>query len=76
MESGKIKWFDRQKGFGYIIQDNGGPDIYVHIKSVISKSLKDKDRVWYLIGENDRGPCAIDVSNEKKNSITPTQSKE
>jgi len=61
MESGKVKWFDRQKGYGYITQDSGEADLYVHINAVKNKIIKHEDAVNYKIGENEKGVCACEV---------------
>ena len=50
MATGVVKWFNGNKGFGFIIPDEGGKDVYVHISAVLSSGLKDlyeNDKVSY-----------------------------
>ena len=50
MATGKIKWFNDQKGFGFIADDNGGEDVFVHFSAVQMegfKSLKEGQSVEY-----------------------------
>ena len=64
MASGKIKWFDNKKGFGFIASDKGGKDIFVH-HSVIEgqgfKTLQDGETVEYEAEETAKGTKAIKV---------------
>lgn len=65
MEYGKIKWFDAQKGFGFIEPDNGGKDIFVHrnnIQNLDSKRLADGEEVEYDVEETPKGLSAVEVS--------------
>lgn len=60
MAEGTVKWFDGQKGFGFIQQENG-KDLFVHFSEVEGGELHDGQRVEYEIGEGRKGPCAVRV---------------
>lgn len=64
MAQGIIKWFDNKKGFGFIAQDEGGQDVFVHF-SVIGgegfKTLEEGDRVEYEVTQSDKGLKASSV---------------
>lgn len=63
--TGRVKWFNSQKGFGFIVPDNGGKDLFVHYTSIISdgyKSLREEQKVSYEIESTDKGDKAINVS--------------
>jgi cold shock protein len=60
MASGKVKWFNSQKGFGFIQPDDGGKDVFVHISAVERAGLtglKDGQAVSYDV-QQDRGKAA------------------
>ena len=61
MATGKVKFFNDQKGFGFITPDDGGKDLFVHITAVEGGELRDNDSVQYEIGEGQKGPCAVGV---------------
>ncbi|MBD9389830.1 cold-shock protein [Rhizobium sp. CG4] len=53
MATGTVKFFNQDKGFGFITPDNGGVDVFVHISAVQSSSpLRDGQKVSYEIGQD------------------------
>ena len=61
---GTIKFFNAQKGFGFIAPDNGGKDLFVHINNVNgnAESLREGRKVEYVEGAGRKGPEATDVT--------------
>ena len=65
MSQGIIKWFDNKKGFGFIAQDEGGQDVFVHFSSIAGdgfKTLEEGDRVEFEVNQSDKGLKASNVS--------------
>ena len=60
MPKGKVKWFDAQKGYGFIEQEQGS-DLFVHHSEVQSDSLNEGQSVEFEVGEGRKGPCAVNV---------------
>ena len=60
MAQGKVKWFNSEKGFGFIEQEEGD-DLFVHHSEVEGGYLSEGDDVQYEIGEGRKGPCAVSV---------------
>jgi len=64
MANGIVKWFNDQKGYGFIQQDDG-PDVFVHHSAINAtgfRSLKEGDRVSFDIEEGRKGPAAANVT--------------
>ena len=61
MAKGKIKWFNEEKGFGFIEKEDGG-DLFVHRSELQGQIPKDGDAVEFEIGEGKKGPCAVNVT--------------
>lgn len=64
MSTGKVKWFNNQKGFGFIQREGSNIDVFVHYSSILSegfKSLVEGDVVNFEVREEEKGPQAINV---------------
>ncbi|WP_459614578.1 cold-shock protein [Bordetella sp. 2513F-2] len=65
METGIVKWFNADKGFGFIMPDNGGKDLFAHFSEIQGdgyKSLQENQRVSYTAGQGAKGPQATKIS--------------
>ena len=63
MARSKVKWFDPQKGYGFIRRE-GEPDVFVHYSAIVQegyRTLNDGEEVDYEIAETERGPQARNV---------------
>tara|TARA_Y100000588_G_C13543824_1_gene623158 strand:+ start:135 stop:347 length:213 start_codon:yes stop_codon:yes gene_type:complete len=64
-QTGKVKWFNNKKGFGFIIPDDGGKDLFVHINNILMdgyKTLSDDQAVEFESQEGDKGLQAVNVT--------------
>jgi CspA family cold shock protein len=62
--TGTVKWFNEDKGFGFIEQDNGGPDVFVHFRAIASdgfKTLTEGQKVSFEPEQGQKGPQASNV---------------
>jgi len=62
MATGKVKWFNTQKGFGFIVQEDN-KDLFVHFKDVLGgiESLQENDAVEFEVAEGRKGLQAVNV---------------
>jgi CspA family cold shock protein len=66
MATGTIKWFNESKGFGFISQDNGGADVFVHYSAIQGtgfKTLKEGQQVTFEVEDGPKGPQATSVAS-------------
>ncbi len=64
MSVGTVKWFNADKGFGFITPEDGGDDLFVHhseIKTEGYATLDENQKVTFDVGEGKKGPCANNV---------------
>jgi cold shock protein len=64
MATGTVKWFNDAKGYGFVANDDGSGDLFVHFSNIIGdgyKSLRDGEAVEFDLSEGRKGPEAINV---------------
>lgn len=64
MAQGTVKWFNSEKGFGFIAVSDGGPDVFVHYSEIQGKgfrTLEENQRVEFEVGQGTKGPQAQNV---------------
>ena len=64
MASGTVKWFNGEKGFGFITQDDGGADVFAHFSAIAStgfRSLEENQRVEFEITQGPKGLQAANI---------------
>ena len=65
MPQGTVRWFDAERGFGFLAPEDGSPDVFVHASEIVgdggAKVLREGQAVVFEVGENDRGPQALRV---------------
>lgn len=63
-EKGTVKWFNDQKGFGFITPDSGAKDVFVHHSAIVAngfRSLAEGDKVEFSVEQGAKGPAASNV---------------
>lgn len=61
MQTGKVKFFNESKGFGFIVDDESNEEIFVHVTGLISSVIRENDNVSFEVTEGKRGLNAINV---------------
>ncbi|UYQ66182.1 cold-shock protein [Streptomyces peucetius] len=65
MATGTVKWFNPEKGFGFIAQDSGGPDVFVHYSAIATtgyRELAEGQKVEFDVTQGPKGPQAENVT--------------
>ncbi|MDB3907589.1 cold-shock protein [Crocinitomicaceae bacterium] len=63
MKTGTVKFFNNEKGFGFIKEDETGNDVFVH-KTGLIDNIREDDKVSFEIEDNPKGPSAINVKKD------------
>ncbi|MBT1186769.1 cold-shock protein [Streptomyces sp. CJ_13] len=64
MASGTVKWFNAEKGFGFISQDGGGPDVFAHYSNISGngfRELNEGEQVTFDVAQGQKGPQAENI---------------
>ena len=64
MATGTVKWFSGEKGYGFITQDDGGPDVFVHFSAIAAegyRSLEEGQKVQFDVTQGQKGSQAANV---------------
>lgn len=62
--TGTVKWFNDEKGFGFIAPESGGPDVFAHFRQIVGdgfKSLAEGQRVEFKVTQGQKGPQAEEI---------------
>ena len=63
MATGTVKWFNGEKGFGFISQDGGGPDVFVHFTAISGSGYRNLDQGQKVEFEVTEGPKGLQAAN-------------
>jgi cold shock protein len=63
MPTGTVKWFNGEKGFGFITQDDGGPDVFVHFSAITGNGYRNLDEGQKVEYDTTQGPKGLQAAN-------------
>jgi cold shock protein len=63
MATGTVKWFNGEKGFGFIVQDGGGPDVFVHFSAIQGSGYRNLEEGQRVEFESNQGPKGLQAAN-------------
>ena len=66
MPVGTVKWFNAEKGFGFIAPEDGGPDVFAHYSAIASsgyRSLEENQKVQFDVTQGPKGPQASNITS-------------
>ncbi len=63
MATGTVKWFNGDKGFGFITQDDGGPDVFVHFSAIAGSGFRNLDEGQKVAYETTQGPKGLQAAD-------------
>ncbi len=64
MATGTVKWFNADKGFGFIAPDDGSKDVFAHFNAIVAegyRSLEDNQKVEFEVTQGPKGPAAANI---------------
>ncbi len=65
MAQGTVKWFNAEKGFGFIAPEDGGPDVFAHYSAITTsgyRTLEENQKVQFEVTQGPKGPQAANVT--------------
>lgn len=65
LTTGKVKFYNEKKGYGFIVQDGQGNELFFHATECVSHAPKEGEAVEFYVGDGKRGPCAKGVTRLK-----------
>ena len=64
MATGKLKFFNRKKGYGFLVDDESNKEFFIHVSGLLTRDLKDDENVTFDIAVDERGTKAVNVKRK------------